>query len=242
MLRERSRFKFYAPLEGFGPHETEPGIVEIGGFGGAPIDLWRDYILASRLLLEAGQVAETPMPIAYCQRHSVELAIKNLTSLAFEISDFEKRKGTGMTSEGRSPTKSHKFDVLLEELAAALSSIHEEFSAGDFHHVASVLAEVEQGFPDRWRYLMIGIGHRTAQMPSFEEPVVLDLKRRQEAIEELFEKHMVWRGYEATKLGEDARTLLERLTIRWDVAIKACFDNAEVSVEPFSPGEVPPKP
>jgi hypothetical protein len=139
------------------------------------------------------------MPCVYLQRHALELALKDLLGMAYEVAEYCKDSHPGLLpSKGarKRLATSHCLHSLLLDLEAVLAR---ELSAGfsypsipqDLRPLVLDLAEIEAGEASRLRYASVSDRSSGVQVPSFPVertiPVVHLQARLVRVIESLFD-------------------------------------------------------
>ncbi|MGH1349084.1 MAG: hypothetical protein ACRBN8_46565 [Nannocystales bacterium] len=144
------------------------------------------YLLGSRRLIASaatGRLDVIAAPIAYLQRHAFELAVKEFIASAYEIKrdrawlqQLRRDPSTAKPPALEEPKFIHRFDVLVDELRAALGTIDHEPRKllVKLTEIGEQLSEVEQNKATYFRY-----GER-------KKPVTLELGVMQAKLEELF--------------------------------------------------------
>lgn len=181
------------------------------------------YALAARHAYEAGRLAFCVMPIAYMQRHSLELALKSLSGVCREIGAFREAQHKLESVKPEPVPYEHRFSEVLETAKADLANQRESLPQ-EFEDLARDFSEFDGDQPDRTRYDFYKV-HRV-EVPSFGNGVEIevDILARQEALEALLEEHMSF-------FREEPHNLRTRLAIesdmQWQRMIRA-FERAEI--------------
>lgn len=187
---------------GFGgrsPTKDGPAAAEVGGMWGQP-NLGLAYLLAARHVIAEGEreqrLREVALPVAFLQRHAMELALKDLLETAYEIQrdrgwlaalqqDSDAEPGVRKTA----PFK-HDFKKLRKLVRGALKAIGFDLP-DDIDAMTMKLGTVEMFDPSRFRYLTGADGEK-----SFPESEVLHVGQVQADLEALFEKHFHFQGFD----------------------------------------------
>jgi hypothetical protein len=226
----------------FAPGRSEAdGAVTIGGMFGQP-DLARSYLLAARMTIDiavsGNRLPDVALPVAYLQRHALELAIKDLLTAAYEIAADDawvtalaKDHSAERTTPEAVPTR-HDLFFLLNRLRSALDAIGHgpvppaiEQLVTRLHAKERVMTDEEAAAqsharrqrvsahdPSRLRYERL-----TSGAPSFPDSTRFDIAETQRLLEDAFAHHLLYQPDEydnsnlTTGLVHSDRALLERL-------------------------------
>lgn len=182
----------------FGPFAKD-GTLTVGGFWHQPFSSDRGYLQAARTLIDHGRPELIGLPVAYLQRHALELLLKALIEIVWVIRTERDWVAAGPGSPrppDPPPLHEHPFPVLLGVLKEALADIGFE-TPDDFDQVAALFDDLEaveapdgtkRSHPDRLRYGTIGPAK--ASFDSFPKPVTIPLRERQERLEALVQTHL----------------------------------------------------
>ncbi|MBK6918826.1 MAG: hypothetical protein IPH07_15650 [Deltaproteobacteria bacterium] len=162
----------------------------IGGWMYSP-RISPSYLLAARRLIgnvgpgDGPQVGVVALPIVFLQRHSYELALKDLIEVAYEI-ERGRRWVAAVRAEGpeasvaaaKRPAREHQFGKILEELKEVLLAIGFDVKGirDEMRAMAERLTTIEEGQHTRARY------------GDFAKPKELELGRVQLDLEDLYQR------------------------------------------------------
>lgn len=195
----------------------------IGGHFAQP-DLGLSYLLAARHVIEAGEaegrLAEVALPVAYLQRHSMEIVMKNLLAIVYGLHadrtwlDALMRDPNADRPALERPPREHHFERLRGVVCRALKKLDFELPE-EIAEMASKLAQADDSDPTRFRYLT-----RSNGKESFPKLEVLPVVERQEELEAMFEKHLRFEGFDgppaernlATELAAVGGYLFQQIT------------------------------
>ncbi len=227
----------YDMIVGFGTPGAQTHDAKIGGVWKKP-HYRLSYLLAARMTLEVaaeqGRTDEVALPVAYLQRHAFELAIKDVTGLAYSVAADKQRiqrLQRGLPDEcppERFAEEIHHIGNLLDELKKILAKIGaEDLFPSDLDRVHEHLRSVEEGIPERLRYDRIrpfppppepgSKSLKRKDMPlegSLPEARVFKLGETQELLENTFARHFIYRHDAVMDLDPDQWTLLESLAVQ----------------------------
>lgn len=180
------------------------GLVEMEWWLPSGFALWRSFALGARQLIEGGTLGATVMPIAYMQRHALELALKDLCAIVYEIDALGESCARKEWVTAKVPNNTHVYSELITEATAALKTKGDTLPP-EFQALTKDYEKLEDGKVDRLRYPTIYVKQTKTHVPSFQEFKV-DLVRRQVDLEHVLETHM---SYDSDDPQE--RTLYEAL-------------------------------
>lgn len=191
--------------------DDEPTVATGGTFGQPNLPL--SYLFAARQLLQGGDdVVELVRPIAYLQRHALELGLKRLIDVANElftndiwIAALESKPGTPQPFCQSAPPI-HDLKKLVKEAHASLERIGRSLP-DELAQWAERLSALEDNSPDRWRYSQQRNGK-----PSFPERVRIPIHLHQRNLEKLFGDHLWFQGFDEAEL--PSAPLLAQLVLR----------------------------
>lgn len=156
------------------------------------------YLLAAWHTINAAKDAKhldhVALPAAYLQRHSFELALKQLIEVAYIIhQDSQWIAALRMDSQAVRPKQlevpwKHELDILMDTLAEALKAINYEPVPEEIVDMGQRLMEIEASVPTRLRYPKI-----RKHEPSLPDSVEFALEATQKDLEDLFERFFVCR-------------------------------------------------
>ena len=187
---ERETPEFYDSILVFAEAKQEsPTATRIGGLLRRP-RLAFSYLLSARHLIvraEPGRLDMVAVPVAYMQRHALELAAKETIAAAYDVrfdrdwlAELERAGKGARPPERREPARSHQFQTLITELVEALDAI--EYEADDLlselREMGELLTIIEERQHTRFRY------------GTFDRPVTLELGGVQERLEGLFAREL----------------------------------------------------
>jgi hypothetical protein len=127
------------------------------------------------------------------QRHAFEVAIKDLTAMAYDVDhsrkwlqQLERRGARATVPSARKRSKEHDYKQLLDTLRRALDLIGYDPATlpPTLDETAQRLSEAEERDEHRFRY------------GTFDKPVVLELGARQDELEALFDRHFWFRDWD----------------------------------------------
>jgi hypothetical protein len=171
--------------------DTKEGVSRFGGLMRQP-SYSQAYLKAAKVLrdkaVDAEELDEFGLPIFYLVRHSVELKIKGLLEMAYDILDmtqhlYPERITTGAqpsNGERRRLKKCHDLDALLRDLKKSCSSLELEIPEKQFSGVLDLILEYEID-PTWSRYSKSDKGSHVL------EEVVLPIVQITENTEKLFD-------------------------------------------------------
>lgn len=196
------------------PAVDGPPVATVGGWLAQP-NLALSYLLAARQVIEAGQrdqrSNEVALPVAYLQRHALEVAIKHVLGVVFGIKASEDwlealRQDPNADAENAKEVPfTHDFKELLSELKRWLAAINFGDPPQEVVDAAYRLGAAEQFEPTRFRYLTKRGGAR-----SFPTEIVLPIGETQALLEELFKN-----VFEYRETHSDEENLVTSLTHYW---------------------------
>jgi len=187
-----------------GPKEAD-GVVTFGGEANYLIHWRLSYLQAASILLKSEHVPRVVMPVAYLQRHALELALKDLIHLARAVKEQEDALSQPRSPQHgpHKPVKGHVLRELMNLLTQALSNVQVELPSAVADLVTlfekSEILETREGdtetFPERWRYaLMSKGGHEAFSSVDPGRAEELPIRQRQEQMEAFFEAHLTTQG------------------------------------------------
>lgn len=186
-------------LGGGTPATSGATFAKVGGFWGNP-NLGLSYLLAARHTLEAGEregcVNEVALPIAYLQRHAMELALKDVIDKAQILKrDEEWLAALKKDPEAPLPERAevplrHGFDVLFKALREELAAIGFHDVPTRVRDIVERLRDAEGAEPARWRYERLWNGE-----PSLPNPIELRVGEMQLELEHVFEEVFHYQGF-----------------------------------------------
>ena len=217
----------YASMFRLDSDDPHRGTAIVGGIWRAP-QYALSYLLGARLILEQamslGHMEEVALPVAFLQRHCLELGLKNLVDLARSVHADAQRLHALQAGIGASPpliepeaSWGHALPKLVIEAREALGAIAYDLP-NELATLADDLDAAEDGHPDRFRYERVG--NPRISSPSLSASIELPLLARQERLEAVFDRHLVYRPDALDRL-PDGVNLWEALQIESEALFQA---------------------
>jgi hypothetical protein len=163
------------------------------------------FLLAARRLLDttlAIGLAEIVRPIAYLQRHAFEVALKDVTNLAYSVAAGKKWLEAQSENRNSKPPEpetakfEHRLPEVEMEAGAALQAIGSSLPDG-VKAMVKRLSEIENKVPDRWRYSTV-----KDRKPSFPAKTRIPIGKIQDELESLFETVFVFTTLDDARKGD----------------------------------------
>lgn len=205
-----------------------PGIASIGGTWRTP-NYELSYLLAARQLLERSIAANeedlVAVPVAFLQRHGLELGLKVVIDAALGNKHDERRIAaieTGTAAAGGPPptaSQVHSLECLVLEAQEALRAVGHELP-NEIVELSNEFHLTEGGIHTRWRYDRIV--DKGQKKESLDEKTILNLLERQQRLERVFEQHLVYRPDAAQRL-PNGLNLVESLAIEGEAQFQRLF-------------------
>ncbi len=192
---------------GGSPATDGPPIAKVGGFWSHP-DYDRSYLLAARYVIECAsrdqRQNEVALPVAYLQRHALEIALKDLILGARHIS-ADRAWLEALKLDGKAPVPQvpksafgHQLRALIAELREALAEIGYGDVPAEFVTLADKVLAVEGTDPTRLRYAT-GVDGKE----SFPKPVTIPVGETQAELEQIVANHVRVKLHDGAGLAQD---------------------------------------
>jgi len=221
----------------FQPWVDDTGAVTIRGFLAKP-DYLQSYAVACALLFktakEAGRLGELVLPVFYMQRHTVELALKELIGHAYDIESYrlcfdatDSAENVEIWKERLADKKTllttHDLKRLYRIARSELRSYDAKDALAEARDIVTMIEGFERGVPERSRYERIyksnGKSPFQNSLPSgMDDEVKIDSGNLQAKIEHLIHAHITFRSPH-----EDPQNLYEELAEAYEHAARDDF-------------------
>jgi HEPN domain-containing protein len=220
----------YARPYGVGPIEQNGAVIAPDGMRAlSRHDI--SYLRAARELLDSGSMADVALPIAYLQRHALELALKGLLSASYEVAELRERLNANRTlpKATKQVQATHDLRALLDLLRQALTKIGfavpqlviEAVNALHEMEVRKLPNQQPEAMPDVWRYEKAR--RKKAEVCSIPAQLVLPLRKHQERLEAMYAECCFVPDSESSD-APSAGTLMGRLVAEYDALLRALYE------------------